>query len=300
MYESALPQPAPFPGGKAFFVQGVGSGGLDTNAGNTFSSPFATIKKALTKCVDYRNDTIYVGNYWTPAGETWPIHVNKKTVHILGTGQGNMPYPAIHPSGNSAVFTINESGSYCEIGFLSIGGGSSNAGISLGKAGTADPTKPEGVYIHDCWFGFTWYGTPDHGIESTEYGSLGTKIERCMFLGDLSNCGGKLAENAIEFTTSAANNEDLEIVDCVFKGVAIGINIVKAPGGVITGNKFVCADSADGEAITLGSSTVGILVDGNSAFEGKAAMVFNPYRDLGANNWGFNTKHGLSIMPAII
>lgn len=287
------------PSGAVYWVNGFGTNGNDSYTGRDVDHPKRTIGAALALCENGKNDHIFVIDYWQPADEVWPIQINKKLVHIVGLAQRNFPYPAIHPDEDKAAFAINESGSYSSIENLTIGGGSTSAGISLGAV-TGINTKPEGVLIRNCVFGHNWFGTPDHGIDSVQYGSMGTRIEDCTFLGDLAGNIGALAENAIEFTTAAANNENLEILNCIFKGCAIGINLVKGPGAVIVGNKFTCVDAADGEAITLAATCLGSLISGNEAMKGPNAMVKNPFKDLGTNHWGLNYRQGLSIMPAIV
>lgn len=285
------------PVGTTFWVGGTNA--LSTNDGLTWLKPLTTVTAALALCTDGNNDVIRILDYWRPSGETWPIQIDKERVHIIGSTQANLPAPTFHPSTDKAAFAINKSGSYGSIENLTIGGGSGSAGIRLGGV-TGVNTKPEGFLIKNCLFGQTWFGTPDHGIESVEYGSIGCRIEKCTFLGDLKNVGGRLAENAIEFTTTAATNENLQIVDCNFLGTAIGINLAKGPGAIITGNRFLCEDSADGEAITLGASVVGCMIDDNRAMEGADTMSNNPFKDLGTNHWGLNYRQGVSIMPATV
>lgn len=282
------------PIGTTYWVGGTNA--LSTNDGLTWLKPLTTITAALALCTSGNNDVIRVLDYWRPSGETWPIQINKKRVHIIGSTQPNFPAPTFHPADDVAAFAVNESGSYGSIENLTIGGGSSSAGIRLGGV-TGVNTKPEGFLIKNCLFGHSWFGTPDHGIESVEYGSMGCRIENCTFLGDLKSVGGALAENAIEFTTTAANNDNLQLVNNIFLGVAIGINLAKGPGAVITGNRFLCADSANGEAITLGASVVGCMIDDNEAMEGVLVMTYNPFKDLGTNHWGDNKRAGISIAP---
>lgn len=273
--------------------------GNDSNDGLSYNTPLLTIKAALAKCVDGRNDVIYIINYWQASGEDWPIVINKKLVHIVGVAQPNLPYPSIHPPSDTACFTIHENGSYSEIAYLTIGGGNSFAGISLGPASSPN-TKPEGVYIHDCTFGHTWFGTPLSGIDSKEYGAVSCRIERCTFLGDLVQAGGKISGNGIDLTTTSAFHEDLVIKDCYFMGVAIGINLAKGKGAVITGNVFTIVDSAEGEAITLGAATLGCLIDDNRVANLETQSTKTGYRDLGStkSHWGLNYTSILAKLPA--
>lgn len=275
--------------------------GSDANEGTSFEKPMLTITAALARCVAGRDDYILVHDYWQPTGETWPIAVNKKKVHILGVAQSNFPYPAVHPSTDVAAFTVHEDGSYSEIGLLSIGGGGSYAGISLGPDSSPN-TKPEGVWIHNSQFGHSWFGTPSKGIDSLVYGATGLRVEDCRFLGDLVNAGGSIKDNAIDLTTQSADHENLQLLRNIFKGVAIAINLYYAKGGEIRENRFAVPDAQVGEAITLQSTAVGVEVDDNVAMNGmlQSGYTYNPFRDLAANTinaWGRNYRGNAVIEP---
>jgi len=109
---------------------------------------------------------------------------------------------------------------------------------------------------------------------------------------------GVITGNGISLEQAAAADHafrSLEILDCIFKGLDIGINAVWAYDGVFLRNKFVVPDAANGEAITLAANTEGCMVDDNRAMNGgDAAMTRNPYRDLSGapagagNHWGQN------------
>jgi len=275
--------------------------GRDTNSGLSYEFPLLTLTRALALCVSGRDDYILIHDYWRPSGETFPIAINKKKVHIFGVAQPNFPYPAIHPEDDLAGFTIHEDGSYSEVGYLTIGGGDSYAGISLGPDSSPN-TKPEGIWIHHDQFGHAWFGTPTSGIDSPVYGATGLRIEDCRFLGDLVNGGGGIKENGIDLTTQSADHENLQLLDNVFKGLAIGVNLYYAKGGEIRGNRFGIPDAQVGEAITLQSVAVGVMVDDNVAMNGQLTngYTFNPYRDLGAqpvNHWGRNYRGNVVIEP---
>ena len=281
---------APGHTGNVFYVNTASKGGNDGNAGTNYNYPKLTIKSALDACTNLNDDYIFIMDYWQASGEDWPIVINKKKVHIIGLAHSNLPFPAIHPDSDKPAFTIHENGSYCEIAYLTIGGGDSYAGISLGPVGTPG-TKPEGVYIHHCTFGHIWFGTPLSGIDSPEYGAVSCRIERCTFLGDEATMGGAISGNAIDFTTTSAFHEDLEIIDNVFKGVTIGINLFKGKGAVIVGNRFAVDDTSVGEAISLEAGCVGCMVDDNHAMAGGDATMANiAYTDVAKadNEWGQN------------
>jgi hypothetical protein len=280
--------------GRVFYV---GATGTDGNEGIDPSLPFATITYALSQCVSYQNDVIVVlADYWQPAGETWPILVNKHAVHIVGRALPNLPSPAIHPPNDTAAFQLSSLGQYGEIAFLTIGGGVSHGGIEWGNSGQVD-----GFYIHDCCFGHEWFGAPLHGIyqpAASTRGGYGCRIERCTFMGDQIGTG-VITGNGISLEQAAALDRcfrDLEILDCVFKGLAIGVNAAWILGAVIAGNRFTVPDAANGEAVTLLANCDDCLVDDNRAMNGGDGALGNtPYRDISTgppvgseNHWGQN------------
>ena len=288
--------------GRVFFVDGYGTAGNDGNNGDDPAAPLKTLTKALSLCVHDRGDIIIVLNYWQPTGETWPITISKNRVSIVGLANPSLPYSAIHPPADTAAFQLTSSGQYGEIAFLTIGGGAAHGGIEWGNSGQVD-----GYWIHDCWFGHQWFGTPLSGIyqpAASTRGGYGNRIEHCTFMGNNANCKGAITGNAIEqlTDTDAMAFRDLEVLDCIFKGCDIGINLTRAFDAVLLRNKFICPDSADGEAITLRAACLGCMADDNVGMNGgDAAMTNNPFRDIAAtnkNHWGVNWKSNAVILPA--
>jgi len=272
--------------------------GNDNNDGLSYKTPLLTITAALAKCVDGRNDVIYIIDYWRPDGETWPISIEKRAVHILGVALQGLPYPAIHPATDVAAFQLTSSGQYGSIGFLTIGGGASHGGIDWLNEGQVD-----GFRIHNNVFGHQWFGTPLSGIHqvaTASRGGFGNIIEDNQFLGDLANCNGAITGNGIDML-GAVVSSDLIIRNNRFMGVYIGANLTKVTNGMIYGNKFVCADAVDGEAVSLLASCLGCMVDDNRAMNGgDAAMTKEPYRDVAAtnkNHWGMNYTSNAVDLP---
>lgn len=285
--------------GDVFYVNTAAKGGNDTNAGDEPDEPLLTLTKAISLCAADHDDYIFVMDYWRPTGETWPISVNKNGIHIIGVARpGPLPYPAIHPATDVAAIQLTSSGQYVEIAGLTLGGGNAHGGIDWLNAGQVD-----GVWIHDCTFGHQWFGTPLSGIHqvaTATRGGYGNLIERCTFMGDLANCTGAITGNGIDLLGSVASY-DLHVVDCLFKGVAVGINCTVVHNGVFLNNRFVCADAADGEAIALLTACRGNMVDGNRAMNGgDAAMTQQPYVDVAAtnkNHWGMNYTSNAVDLP---
>jgi len=285
--------------GKVFFVNGVDAVGFDSNNGEDPDHPIRTIKRALALSVHDRGDVIVILNYWQPTGEDWPITISKNQVHIVGMAHSNLPYPAIHPPADTAAFQLTALGQYGSIRNLTIGGGVSHGGIDWQNSGQVD-----GYLLKNLVFGHQWFGTPLAGIyqeAAATRGGYGNKIEACRFMGDLANCTGAITGNAIEMLGLVASY-DLEVVDCIFMGCAVGIYLTLVHNGSLLNNKFVCPDVGNGEAIYLLAGCRGNMVDGNVAMNGgDAVMGQEPYRDIaaGANNhWGVNWCTNAVDLPA--
>lgn len=293
-----------YPGGDVFYVDGTtgankdGITAADTNDGYDPRSPWYTLTYALSQCTADNNDTIFVLDYYQPTGETWPISITKNRVHIIGLAQPNLPYPAIHPSTDVAAFQLNSTGQYGSIQNLTIGGGASHGGIDWLNSGQVD-----GYLIKNCTFGHQWFGTPLSGIyqiSTASRGGYGNIIDSCRFLGDLANCSGAITGNAIDML-GAVTSYDLEIVNNYFMGCAVNINLTDCDNSRIVNNHFVCADAADGEAVSLLTACRGNWVSNNYAGNGgDAAMTKEPYRDVAAtnkNHWGMNYTSNAVDLP---
>lgn len=274
--------------GDVYYVDGVN--GSNNNEGKDSESPKLTIAAALALCSDQHHDYIFILDYWRPSGETWPIPITYDLVHVIGVGgHPGLPWPAVHPSTDVAAFQLSSSGQYGEIAGLTIGGGNSHGGIDWQNSGQVD-----GFWIHHNVFGHQWFGTPLNAIQqaaSASRGGYGNCIEHNTIMGDLANCTGAITGNGIDML-GAVMSYDLIIRFNRFMGCAINVNLTQVSNGQIEHNKFVCADAADGEAVSLLSACRGCWVDGNRAGNGgDAAMTKEPYRDVAAtnkNHWGMN------------
>lgn len=283
--------------GGTYYVGGLNAS--NNNQGTDFEAPLLTIGAAHAKCTDQHHDYIFILDYWQPSGETWPIPITKDLIHIIGIGgRPGLPWPAVHPATDVAAFQLSSSGQYGEIAGLTIGGGAAHGGIDWQNEGQVD-----GFWIHHNVFGHQWFGTPLSGIyqiATASRGGYGNVIEHNVFMGDLANCTGKITGNAIDML-GAVMSYDLVIRRNRFMGCAIGINLTKVSNGMILDNKFVCADAADGEAVSLLTACRGCMVDGNVAMNGgDAAMTKEPYRDVAAtnkNHWGVNWTTNAVDLP---
>jgi len=282
--------------------------GNDSNSGLSYEFPLLTITRALALCVAGRNDYILIHDYYQASGETWPIVVNKRQVHIFGVAQPNLPYPAIHGPDDTPAFILGSAGQYSEIGYLAIGGGDSFGGINIEFYTGGDMEgQVDGVWIHHNTFGYAWFGTPACGIQKMAgsiHPSHSVLIEENEFLGDLAGGLGKITGNAIDIlgTTAARAIKNWTIRRNRFKGTYLAINLVRAYDAEISENQFVVPDGRNGEAVSLGASCTSALVVENKAVNGmlNTGYGFNPYRDQAANtvnHWGMNRRGNAIIEP---
>jgi len=291
----------PIGAGKVFWVNTVGEGGDDGNVGTRPDQPFLTITHALTQCDSERNDYIMViDDYQEPAA----VAINKTRVHIIGLGNyfrpnSNHAFVALNALANHAIFIVSSNSNNCEIAGFALGGGAAHAGIE-NSAGT-----PMGLHIHDCVFGhFFSHNTPQDGIR-VGANATNIRIEHCVFLGTSVNAQGLLTRDGIRFA-AAANSYGGAIVDNILQGLPIVAINISGHGEalVIKENVFTVPDSANGEAITLGATSLGCLVLDNKAAHGMgeaAGNAFNPYRDLSGvntnNGWAWNSYNNAYVEP---
>ena len=289
--------------GKVFHINlpGATFPGSNSNSGLSYEKPLLTITKALSLCVDGRQDYVLIHDYYQATGETWPIVVNKRAVHILGVALPNLPYPVIHPPTDAGGFQLTSSGQYGEIAYLTIGGGNSHGGIKMGNSGQVD-----GFKIHHSVFGHEWFGTPLNGIEQpvdSTRGGYGVEISDNEFYGDLANVGGKITGNAIDLLKVTGNQpwRNIKILRNKIFGTAVAISVGDGLGGEILDNRIIIPDSSDGEAIALLAGVLGMMVDGNVAMAGGDANPSQqPYVDVAAtnkNHWGVNYTGNAVDLP---
>ncbi|MBU0599014.1 hypothetical protein KKF61_08590 [Patescibacteria group bacterium] len=278
--------------------------GNDGNNGKRPDEAFATITFALTQCVDNNNDYIMVIEDWQEAAT---ITVNVDRVHIIGLANylrpnTNNPFVGLNSVTNDfPIFTVGSLGAYCEIAGFMIGGGANHAGIE-NPAGT-----PSSLHIHDNVFGHSFSGnTPQDGI-FIDINATNIRIENNVFLGT-PHGKGVITRDGIRWATGGDPlNGNIE--NNQFKALpGVAINFVSSAadtGGIsLLRNTFNILDTADGEAITLGATLAGMLVDQNHAMYGNAQVGYgqNPYRDLNApnNDWGVNYRGNTVIEPVIV
>lgn len=283
-----------------FFVSEDGNDDVG-NYGQTPDTPLLTVTKALSFCTTLKNDYIFVLSHYQNSGETWPIVVNKRAVHIVAPGWGspNNPRPYFKPeTASKQAFDITHGP--CELAGLEIAGyDGSYSAIKMGGAGWW------GIWIHHCNLGTASQGAALHGIEvglNTEM--LYSCIENNIF-------GINIASDGINIAALAGPNsiKGLVIRNNHFRVSGIGINIDDASAdfddGGIFNNTFSISTDTVGKAIDIVASVTGGMIDGNVAGmeSNEASVSNNPYRTITACGpaWGLNYRGGseLAISPAL-
>ena len=267
-----------------------GNAGDDANLGLRPDQPVESFKQALVLCTDWMDDTIVVLDYWQNANDTWPIDVNKNTVHIIGVhGQGATKVQVNPPAGpDTACFEINAES--VEISYLSCNAGVSHAGIEWAAA-------EWGAEIHHCWFGEL--GTAQDGIRNDgAVDAVYAKIWACRFGLGLTRDGVRIEHN---MTRGMIGVPGLE--PNWFRGVpGVAINIINqfAQGGIFD-NRIAMPANTLGGGVDIALGATGIHIDGNSATYGDTGAGNNPYQDLNVadqNTWGANTHGPALTAPA--
>ena len=273
--------------GQVFYVEGFN--GVNTNDGLTPDTPLLTITEALDRCTANADDYILLIDYWTAAGEAWPIVVNKGKVHIVGVHGGGSNWISVQPGIDTASFSVTALDA--EIANISCHAGANHAGIEL--AGTA-----WGVHIRNCWFGVT--GGCRDGIEDLAPIDMPyLLIEGCRFGQSCTRDGVRISHNA---TRGLIGNPYTGVGNLFDRCAGIGVNLSGNTSEIgIFNNVFHRVDDTQGNAITLSAGGSNQMVDGNSAFWGNAAANTNPYDDGAAanvNHWGLNYENGVYTLPA--
>jgi hypothetical protein len=262
--------------------------GLNTNDGLSPGRPLKTILAAMTKCVANHDDYIIVMDCYQQ--DTFPIHMSKDAIHVIG-----IPYTPdggpmlMDPPNNAPVFTFDNGIEACEIANFSLGGGgpgSTHGAIELIGSGN------NMNWIHNCVFGHYWTSGSQDGIRigGNQFSNI---IEDNWFYGD---CGpnGKILRHGI-YCYSGGQGEYT-----IRRNYLLGLDtaiLLDSPTVIhefiVDDNKIACGADADGAGIDLGATCLGCLITDNKAHFGDAAMAKNPFRDQaagGANHWMNNIK----------
>ena len=272
--------------GSVFYLNG--SSGSATNTGLTADSPLLTMTSALALCTNDADDYIIVLDYYQPAGETWPVAVNKSKVHIIGVPGAGAQWPTMVPPGDTASMNITALG--VEVARLSIQGGATAGGIHIGAA-------VWGIKIRDCWFGVT--GASQDGIRDVApFDAIYLSVEGCRFGQLLTRDGVRLEHNATRSSIGNAMTGKGNLFDRV-PGVAINLVGQCSEVGIYNNVIAVPANTAGG-AITIADGSENCIINGNRAFFGDTRMGNVPYTDsstAGWNHWGLNYQSDIVVMP---
>jgi len=263
--------------GNVFYNDGVN--GLDANDGLTPQSPKLTLTASLAQCTNDMNDTILVLDYWQPAGETWPVSINKSKVNIIGVPSGSYrPWAAVDSVGDTACFSIAAHD-------VIIRGFAFDAGASHGGIEFAGNKGRMGIY--DCYF-----ISGANGILSSAGGiEMALEVGNCFFQQSLTAQGIYI-------------NDDpafIRLHDNVFDRVqGVAIEVVQGGAPQILNNVIALPSNTAGMAITLGAAVTRAIVNGNSANYGDTDMGNIPYTDgagAGANSWLLNYQGTTAVQP---
>jgi hypothetical protein len=292
--------------GSTYFVDGLN--GANTNDGMSADTPFLDITYALTQCTAGRNDYIFVIQYPAdgspPAGETYPIAVDKHRVHIIGGAYpGHVDsdkYAFLGANTDNEIFNIQAQ--WVEIAYLKLSGGATHAAIEFDGDG---PTN-KGFAIHHNVINqkYGTNGAPAYGIWMEQpYNAHGGNwgLIQDNFFGPMGT------SNAIWINQ---NPVMLRIRNNTFLRNAGGIAInMDGPMSFceITGNHFALTADTTGLAITFTancySSDVSYIAN-NYAHAGATQMVQNPYRDISSppltQDWGINYVGAAPTLPVTV
>ena len=266
--------------GSIFYLDGVA--GDNANNGLTPAAPKLTLTAALALCTNDADDYILALDYWQPAGETWPVVVNKSKVHIIGVRSGTRqrPWVAAQPPGDTAVLSIAASNVRVEGWYFDAG--AAHGGIEFAGHVTS-------VGIFDCWFG---QGANGILVESGGV-AFGLEIANCFF-------SQSLTAQSIQINDDPAFSSihDNWIDSCQGVGINIALN---AAAIRIYNNMIGVGADVEGQGITLGANVRRAMVMNNSANHGDADMTQNPFLDSApadSNHWANNWRGAAALAPA--
>jgi len=276
--------------GKIIHVNGDASLG-DDRAGMGFKpeAPLLTMEAALDLCRNGKHDHILVSDCYDQ--ETFPVLVDKTTVHIIAIGVGflarlSMPWCTLS-AGANAVFELTALSHYCEIAGFQMGADGSNPCILVSGG------------VQGCWI---------------HHNALATQIatqDGILVTGDLANglvewnlFGKALTRDGMR----GGSFSELAIQDNLLSRYGgIGLNLGGEPYAVLR-NKFYRGWGAIGAAAGWAITMVGAncMFDDNHAAESGDVPTNNPYKDTSTgvpgttkNAWGLNYKGAVSTYPDV-
>lgn len=244
-----------FTTGKVFFVDSATGTDSTSNSGDDPNSPFATLDYAIGKCTASKGDVIVVfpGHSETKSttGDIATLDIAGVTVIGLGTGTEAPTFNLTHASA-----TMTVSGANCRISNIRILSGVADCAVGLTASATAD-----GLTVEDCHFASGSLTNELQCAISLAAACTRVTIRRCKFETAISAETG--SETSAILAVGAA--DFLRVEDCVAIGnygdAGIDADAAASIGVVIKGNLIHNIDSTNGLAISLHSSTSGIVSD---------------------------------------
>lgn len=269
-----------------YFVSARDGVGDDDNAGTDPDAPLATLEAAYLKCTTGRGDYIFALDFWEASAP--PLTIAKADIHLIGMGSGNFDAgnDITTDEANTAAVQIEDTGYDFEM-----------AGFNLSSTGTNGVALEMGegyrLHIHHCTLGSNLACVTGMAAMAGGGSFTHSTLEHCLF-------GTLLTGNSIYLllnTSIIRNNRFLPTAGiCI--GTSGGWGIVNT---IIEDNKFLVADSAHGEAISLlHASCAGNMMDDNVAMKGTGSSFDkNPFRDTGTtkSGWGRNYRGRATITP---
>jgi len=267
-----------------YFVSARSGVGDDDNAGTDPDAPLATLEAAYLKCTANRGDYIFALDFWEASAP--PLTIAKADIHLIGMGSGNFDAgnDITTDENNTAAVQIEDAGYDFEM-----------AGFNLSSTGTNGVALEMGegyrLHIHHCTFGCNLACVT--GIAAMAGGGSFTHstIHDCLF-------GTLLTGNSMYVplnTSIVRNNRFLPV-----GGIAISVPVIFV-NTIVEYNRFIIADSAHGEAISiLPAASAGNMLDENVAMKGTgSSFAKNPFRDTATvkSAWGRNYRGRATITP---
>jgi len=266
-----------------YYVDTAANGALDANDGLTPATAFLTIDYAIGQCTGTNHDYIFVLGH-DNGTETWPIVMDMDLVHLIGTPGVGRPVAGIRCPDD--VDAVDVTADRCEIaGFYIETNSNAHTNRLIDCSGG-------GNWFHHNYLAWVWWGYD--GIYFDGAGCSNNLVENNYF--------GAHGFGHWHIVMTPVTNR-IVVRDNVFilNGYQTGNRCIEMDSNnrsVVKDNVFMVPDLAAGEAIYSETNTN--FVTGNQVASGTIAMAFNPFRDLGANNWGLNYASGAPVLPVTV
>ena len=270
--------------GNFYFVDGVS--GSNSSGGLTPDTPKLTLTAAITLATSQNEDYIFLLAYHQASGETWPIVVAKRSMHIVGVTSALEDKPHINPTGETAALNLNGAtygSSRVQIANLGFCAGSTSGCIEINETCF-------GVKIFDCSFGHSYTGAQDGILVNAPYDAVELHVKGCVFGKMLTRDGIRVVINATRCLIEN-NRFDEPATEGIYLGVSAGI-----ANPFVLNNYFNMKTDEAGEAIRIGAGDGG-LISGNHMSAAKTDPTHGLI-DGGSCSWGVNWYGVTATLPA--